>query len=163
VSGGSAAWAAVPAAIASPVARHGPLAEGSSKDPVHSRLATSSKLLLVARAIASCPRKRSRSSAISVSSDSITSSAPPAPRRGLPRRARSSISAASNRLARPSEPRRGASTPRLTYEYRLAGLMPSRCAASAAPIHSVTLPLPLLAVAPHGHLWTSILTLVNVD
>jgi hypothetical protein len=39
--------------------------------------------------------------------------------------------------------------------------MPSRFAASAAPIHSVT--LPLLAVAPHGHLWTSILTLVNVD
>ena len=55
VPGGSAAWAAVPAATASGVACQGP-AGASSSEPVHSRFATSSKLRWVASAIASCPR-----------------------------------------------------------------------------------------------------------
>jgi hypothetical protein len=74
---------------------------------------------------------------ISVSADSMTNS--PAPGcRGRPRRASDSTSAASNRLVRPSSPARRRSTPRLTYEYSVAGLIRSRRAASPAPIHSVT-------------------------
>src|SRR5215470_5477182 len=64
----------------------------------------------------------------------MTSSALPGACRGRPRRASFSISAASNRLPRPSGARLRTSTPRLTYAYSVARLIPSRSAASSAVI-----------------------------
>ena len=77
-------------------------------------------------------RYRRPSWVIRVSWDSTVRSRAPAGRRGRPRRASRSISSASNRLVLPSALRCRVSVPRLTYAYRVAGLTPSRRAASAA-------------------------------
>lgn len=139
---GSAAWAAVAAAWPPPAGRHHPawLSPGPGSIPVHSSPATSSKLHRAARFVASRPRKRSRPPLIWVIADSITSSPEVALPRGRPCRASSATSSASNRLARPPAACWRGSTPRLTYEYRVAGFTPSRSAASAAPISSATRP-----------------------
>jgi hypothetical protein len=136
VPSGSAACAFVPAAIASGVACHGSAAPAFPRLPVHSQPATSSNGRHSASLVTSMPRYRNRPSETSVSADSITKSPVPAARRGRPLSVRCSISAGSNRLLRPSSPRRGRSRPRLTYAYSVAGLTPRRSAASAALIQS---------------------------
>ena len=112
VPAGSAACAARPAASAAGRACHGSRADPNS--PVQSSSATSSKVRLTARRVASRPRKRRLSPVISVMADSTVMSATPAGRRGRPRRASRSTSSALNRLARPSAALARLSTPRLT-------------------------------------------------
>ena len=116
VPAGRAACAARPAARAAGRARQGsrPDSRPDGNSPVQSSSATSSKVRLTARRVASRPRNLRLSPVISVMADSTVMSATPAGRRGRPRRASCSTSSAPNKLVRPSGARTRLSTPRLT-------------------------------------------------